>query len=134
MTGGHTGWNALDSTEVYHPSAGEWREVPGGALPRPMRAVRVVTFNNRVLLVGEKISNFNWLTISSNCIYKGSHQSWSSKSQSQRGRRSGLKSEKCQKKDILMQSPSLTLKTLKLFVSKRVTILHVYFYQSTNMT
>ena len=44
----------LASTEVYYPSAGEWREVPG-ALPRPMRGVRVVTLNNRVLLFGEII-------------------------------------------------------------------------------
>ena len=45
----------LASTEVYRPSAGEWREVPGGALPRPMWAMRVVTLNNKVLLFGEKI-------------------------------------------------------------------------------
>ena len=45
----------LASTEVYRPSAGEWREVPGGALPRPLRAMHVVTLNNRVLLFGEKI-------------------------------------------------------------------------------
>ena len=45
----------LFSTEVYRPSIGEWREVPGGALPRPMHGVHVVTLNNRVLLFGEKI-------------------------------------------------------------------------------
>ena len=45
----------LASTEVYRPSAGEWREVPGGALPRPMFGMRVLTLNNKVLLVGEKI-------------------------------------------------------------------------------
>ena len=45
----------IDSTEVYRPSAGEWREVPGGDLPRPMYGVRVVTLNNRVLLFGDKI-------------------------------------------------------------------------------
>jgi len=45
----------LASTEVYRPSAGEWREVPGGALPRVMEDVRVVTLNNRVLLFGEEI-------------------------------------------------------------------------------
>ena len=44
----------LASTEMYRPSAGEWRKVPGGALPRPMDGVRVVTLNNRVLLFGEK--------------------------------------------------------------------------------
>ena len=48
-------WVHTASTEVYRPSAGEWREVPGGALPRPMHGVRVVTLNNRVLLFGEKI-------------------------------------------------------------------------------
>ena len=46
--------NYLASTEVYRPSVGEWREVPGGALPRPMAGVRVTTFNNRVLLFGKK--------------------------------------------------------------------------------
>ena len=45
----------LASTEVYSPSTGEWREVPGGALPRPMRGVSVVSLDNRVLLFGEKI-------------------------------------------------------------------------------
>ena len=45
----------LASTEVYRPSAGEWREVPGGALPRPMTGMHVVTLNNRVLLLGEKL-------------------------------------------------------------------------------
>ena len=56
VTGGWgSGYEALTSTEAYRPSAGEWREVPGGALPRPLRGVRVVTLNNRVLLFGEKI-------------------------------------------------------------------------------
>ena len=64
VTGGYwhampwQGWFStedLASTEVYRPSAGEWREVPGGALPRPLRAMHVVTLNNRVLLFGEKI-------------------------------------------------------------------------------
>ena len=47
-------YQPLASTEVYYPSAGEWREVPG-ALPRPMSGMRVVTLNNRVLLFGEII-------------------------------------------------------------------------------
>ena len=56
VTGGSTYHGEyLASTEVYRPSAGEWREVPGGALPRPMYGVRVVTLNNRVLLFGEDI-------------------------------------------------------------------------------
>ena len=56
VTGGlGFGGELLDSTEVFRPSAGEWREVPGGALPRPLRAMHVVTLNNRVLLFGEKI-------------------------------------------------------------------------------
>ena len=42
------------STEVYYPSAGDWREVPG-ALPRPMYEARMVTLNNKVLLFGEMI-------------------------------------------------------------------------------
>ena len=54
VTGGQ-GQELLASTEVYRPSAGEWREVPGGALPRPMVGVHVVTLNKRVLLFGEKI-------------------------------------------------------------------------------
>ena len=45
----------LASTEVYRPSIGEWREVPGGALSRPMAGMGVVTLNNRVLLFGQKI-------------------------------------------------------------------------------
>ena len=56
VTGGLDSSNEfLASTEVYRPSAEEWREVPGGALPRPMKRVSVVTLNNRVLLFGEKI-------------------------------------------------------------------------------
>ena len=57
VTGGWKRWPVefLASTEVYRPSAGEWREVPGGALPRVMEDVRVVTLNNRVLLFGEEI-------------------------------------------------------------------------------
>ena len=54
VTGGYNG-GTLASTEVYRPSAGEWREVPGGALPRPMTDMGVVTLDNRVLLFGEKI-------------------------------------------------------------------------------
>ena len=45
----------LASTEVYRPSAGEWRMVPGGALPRRMAYMRVVTLNNRLFLFGEEI-------------------------------------------------------------------------------
>ena len=52
---GHSSLDPIASTEVYRPSAGEWREIPGGALQRPVAAVRVVTLNNRVLLFGEKI-------------------------------------------------------------------------------
>ena len=55
VTGGQDfNFKYLDSTEVYYPSAGEWREVPG-ALPRPMAGMQVVTLNNRVLLFGEMI-------------------------------------------------------------------------------
>ena len=53
-------WEYLSSTEVYRPSAGEWREVPGGALPRPMNGMHLVTLNNRVLLFGEKIILIGW--------------------------------------------------------------------------
>ena len=58
VTGGTRGdarTERLASTEMYRPSAGEWREVPGGALPRPMFRMRVVTLSNKVLLFGEKI-------------------------------------------------------------------------------
>ena len=56
VTGGYYSiLNYLDSTEVYLPSAGEWREVPGAALPRPMKSVLVNTLNNRVLLFGNKL-------------------------------------------------------------------------------
>ena len=62
VTGGQdSAKELLDSTEVYYPSAGEWREVSGGALPRPMYGVRVVTLNNRVLLFGEKIISSRYL-------------------------------------------------------------------------
>ena len=55
VTGGEdSASEPLSSTEVYYPSTGEWREVPG-ALPRPMEGVRVVTLNNRVLLFGKII-------------------------------------------------------------------------------
>ena len=49
-----TNYDHLSSTEVYYPSAGEWREVPA-ALPRLIGGMHVVTLNNRVLLFGEKI-------------------------------------------------------------------------------
>ena len=59
VTGGWESYNNLNtmiaSTEVYQPSAGEWREVPGGALPRPLVVARVVTLSNRVLLFGKEI-------------------------------------------------------------------------------
>ena len=63
VTGGKQDWTwsgqkkyaYLTSTEVYRPSVGEWREVPGGALPRGMAWVGVLTLKNRVLLFGEKI-------------------------------------------------------------------------------
>ena len=64
VTGGWVdlyGYEPLASTEVYRPSAGEWREVSGGALPRALANVRVETLNNRVLLFGEKIDKINWI-------------------------------------------------------------------------
>ena len=44
--------------EVFYPSADEWRVVSGGAVPRSYRdrGTSVVTLNNRVLLLGEKIT------------------------------------------------------------------------------
>ena len=65
------GWGNRDlrSTEVYRPSTGKWREVPGGALPWPRYGVRVVTLNNRVLLFGEKIILICWPLIV--CTYEG---------------------------------------------------------------
>ena len=58
VTGGWgSAYDPLSSTEVYRPSAGEWREVPGGALPRPMVGVRVTTLNNKVLLFGERFNS-----------------------------------------------------------------------------
>ena len=55
VTGGSVSTEFRASTEVYRPSVGEWREVPGVALPRPMSGVSVVTLNNRVFLFGEEI-------------------------------------------------------------------------------
>ena len=55
VTGGiNSRVDLLASTEVYYPSAGVWREVPG-TLPKPMEEVGVVTLNNKVLLFGEKV-------------------------------------------------------------------------------
>ena len=45
----------LASTEVYRPSSGKWREVPGGTLPRLMYGVHVVTLNNKVLFFSKNI-------------------------------------------------------------------------------
>ena len=75
VTGGRgpSGYGLLDSTEVYRPSAGEWREVPGGALPRPMSGVRVVTLNNRVLLFGGNIIFICCSLIA--CFYEGGEDS-----------------------------------------------------------
>ena len=52
MTGGHDESNFLDSTEVLRPGS-DWQEITSARLPRPMSGVRVITFNNRVLLFGE---------------------------------------------------------------------------------
>ena len=66
------GWGNRDlrSTEVYRPSTGKWREVPGGALPWPRYGVRVVTLNNRVLLFGEEIILICFLSLIA-CTYVG---------------------------------------------------------------
>ena len=74
VTGGIIFNEYLDSTEVYRPSTGEWREVSGGALPRTMAGVRVVTLNERVLLFGEKEILF--LDISIACIYNTILMRW----------------------------------------------------------
>ena len=42
----------LDSTEVLRPGSG-WQEITSARLPRPMRGMKVITVNNRVLLFGE---------------------------------------------------------------------------------
>ena len=53
MTGGYDDDdNVLDSTEVLRPGS-DWQEITSARLHRPMRAVRVITVNNRVLLFGE---------------------------------------------------------------------------------
>ena len=113
VTGGFGVKEHLSSTEVYRPSAGEWKEVPDGALPRPMRAVRVVTLNNRVLLFGEKIILTEGQS-SSICIYqvaktkeKVMQTFWSSLTP--RGRRIGSESGKCPKLEVSMESLSWIL-------------------------
>ena len=115
MTGGYnySDW-FLSSTEVYRPSAGEWREVSDGALPRPMYGVDVVTLNNRVLLFGEMVISTFWKS-STDCVIskvelatttKHMQISWSTLTQRLRERtQSGLWLGKCQKKDFIMQSP-----------------------------
>ena len=55
VTGGIGTDGKLNSTEVYYPSAGEWKELPGAVLPRLMYGVRVATLDNKVLLFGEMI-------------------------------------------------------------------------------
>ena len=52
VTGGWDDDNRLDSTEVLRPGS-NWEEITSARLPRPMSGVRVITFNNRVLLFGE---------------------------------------------------------------------------------
>ena len=117
VTGGHTGsggWGGRDlaSTEVYRPSAGEWREVPSGALPRPMDGVRLVTLNNRVLLFGEKIILFDDIVLIT-CTNKVeiatttkktitiTQTSWSTQMMG----RSGPELGKCQRKEVITPFP-----------------------------
>ena len=56
MTGGYTGFSSLSSTEVLLQGAAQWMEV--GALPVATQGLRAVSFNNKILVAGEIMLQF----------------------------------------------------------------------------
>ena len=50
VTGGMTGSDTLDSTEIYDPDIGSWKA--GAVLPIPMRNLRASSIDNRILIFG----------------------------------------------------------------------------------
>ena len=56
MTGGYTGFSSLSSTEVLLQGAAQWMEV--GALPVATQGLRAVSFNNKILVAGEIMLEF----------------------------------------------------------------------------
>ena len=63
VSGGWTGSNYLDTTEIFDPSLGSWRA--GAALPSTRRDLRATTLDNRVLIFGISIL----LTFTFNDVY-----------------------------------------------------------------
>ena len=53
VTGGWTGSDYLDSTELLVPGSGSWRLA--GLLPRPLSGVRVATAANTLYMLGGQI-------------------------------------------------------------------------------
>ena len=51
VTGGYTGFSSLSSTEVLLQGAAQWMEV--GSLPVATQGLRAVSFNNKILVAGE---------------------------------------------------------------------------------
>ena len=70
VTGGWTGSDRLDTTEVYDPSVGSW--TAGAKLPRPMTGLTAAYIENQVLIFGEGhfIPDTN---IYSNMIFSGGY-------------------------------------------------------------
>ena len=50
VIGGWTGYESLDSTELFDPNHGSW--VIGAVLPSPMRSMSAATIDNRVFIFG----------------------------------------------------------------------------------
>ena len=53
VTGGKTGPDSLDSTEIYDPDLGSWRA--GAALPSLTERMQAASIGNRVLIFGINI-------------------------------------------------------------------------------
>ena len=50
MTGGYTGYENISTTETLAHGDDTWVEV--GSLPVPMRALRGVSFDNKIIVTG----------------------------------------------------------------------------------
>ena len=50
VSGGYTESAYTDSTEIFDPSVGSWRD--GAALPSPMGYMKATTMDNRVFIFG----------------------------------------------------------------------------------
>ena len=54
VSGGWTGSDYIESTEIFDPDTRSWKA--GAALPSPITALRAITIDNRVLFFG--INNY----------------------------------------------------------------------------